>query len=152
MNREELILSCQECVDRLVRKYNDFKSDDDLQQTGMVAVIECVDRCLSEKMTSVDEIQARCNVWAKNRILNEIYREKIKTESLDENPFIDDGTEDDMELMIYVDQVLTPTQKQIFDMLLTGYSQDEIMKKMKIQKAMFYRHLKNIKEKIKNRE
>ena len=105
MNREELILSCQECVDRLVRKYNDFKSDDDLQQTGMVAVIECVDRCLSEKMTSVDEIQARCNVWAKNRILNEIYREKIKTESLDENPFIDDGTEDDMELMIYVDQV-----------------------------------------------
>lgn len=152
MNREELILSCQECVDRLVRKYNDFKSDDDLQQTGMVAVIECVDRCLSEKMTSVDEIQARCNVWAKNRILNEIYREKIKTESLDENPFIDDGTEDDMELMIYVDQVLTPTQKRIFDMLLAGYSQDEIMKKMKIQKAMFYRHLKNIKEKIKNRE
>ena len=152
MNREELILSCQECVDRLVRKYNDFKSDDDLQQTGMVAVVECVDRCLSEKMTSVDEIQARCNVWAKNRILNEIYREKIKTESLDENPFIDDGTEDDMELMIYVDQVLTPTQKRIFDMLLAGYSQDEIMKKMKIQKAMFYRHLKNIKEKIKNRE
>lgn len=152
MDREELILSCQECVDRLVRKYNDFKSDDDLQQTGMVAVIECVDRCLSEKMTSVDEIQARCNVWAKNRILNEIYREKIKTESLDENPFIDDGTEDDMELMIYVDQVLTPTQKRIFDMLLAGYSQDEIMKKMKIQKAMFYRHLKNIKEKIKNRE
>ena len=152
MNREELILSCQECVDRLVRKYNDFKSDDDLQQTGMVAVIECVDRCLSEKMTSVDEIQARCNVWAKNRILNEIYREKIKTESLDENPFIDDGTEDDMELMVYVDQVLTPTQKRIFDMLLAGYSQDEIMKKMKIQKAMFYRHLKNIKEKIKNRE
>ena len=57
-----------------------------------------------------------------------------------------------MELMIYVDQVLTPTQKRIFDMLLAGYSQDEIMKKMKIQKAMFYRHLKNIKEKIKNRE
>lgn len=152
MNREELILSCQECVDRLVRKYNDFKSDGDLQQTGMVAVIECVDRCLSEKMTSVDEIQARCNVWAKNRILNEIYREKIKTESLDENPFIDDGTEDDMELMIYVDQVLTPTQKRIFDMLLAGFSQEEIMKKMNIQKAMFYRHLKNIKEKIKNRE
>ena len=70
MNREELILSCQNCVKNLVKKYNNYRADEDLQSIGMIAVIECVDRCLEEEMTDINQIQSRCNIWAKNRILN----------------------------------------------------------------------------------
>lgn len=148
MNREELILSCQKIVDNLVKKYNNHKSDEDLQSEGMIAVVECVNRCLEEGMTDVNQIQARCNVWARNRILTEIYREKIKYS--DEEIEIE-APEDITELLIYLEQVLTPRQKEVFDLLLQGYSYEEIMKKLNIKQSILYEHIKKIKEKIKKR-
>ena len=148
MDREELILSCQKTVDNLVKKYNNHKSDEDLQSEGMIAVVECVNRCLEEGMTDVNQIQARCNVWARNRILTEIYREKIKY--ADEEIEIE-APEDITELLIYLEQVLTPRQKEVFDLLLQGYSYEEIMKKLNIKQSILYEHIKKIKEKIKKR-
>ncbi len=148
MNREGLILSCQKIVDNLVRKYNNHKSDEDLQSEGMIAVVECVNRCLEEGMTDVNQIQARCNVWARNRILTEIYREKIKY--ADEEIEME-APEDITELLIYLEQVLTPRQKEVFDLLLQGYSYEEIMKKLNIKQSILYEHIKKIKEKIKKR-
>lgn len=148
MNREELILSCQKTVDNLVKKYNNHKSDEDLQSEGMIAVVECVNRCLEEGMTDVNQIQARCNVWARNRILTEIYREKIKY--ADEEIEME-APEDITELLIYLEQVLTPRQKEVFDLLLQGYSYEEIMKKLNIKQSILYEHIKKIKEKIKKR-
>lgn len=149
MNREELILSCQPIVNNLVKKYNNHQSDEDLQSVGMIAVIECVDRSLKENMTDVEQIQARCNLWARNRILTEIYKEKPK---YDDELAVDfaEAEEDMTELLIYLEQVLTPKQKEVFDLLLQGYSREEIMKKLNIQERMMREHLKNIKEKIKN--
>lgn len=148
MDREELILSCQKTVDNLVKKYNNHKSDEDLQSEGMIAVIECVDRCLDEGMVDVNQIQARCNVWARNRILTNIYKEKIKY--ADEEIEME-APEDITELLIYLEQVLTPRQKEVFDLLLQGCSYEEIMKKLNIKQSILYEHIKKIKEKIKKR-
>lgn len=148
MNRDELILSCIPTVNNLVRKYNNHILDDDLISEGMIAVIECVDRCLDEGMVDVNQIQARCNVWARNRILTEIYREKIKY--ADEEIEME-APEDITELLIYLEQVLTPRQKEVFDLLLQGYSYEEIMKKLNIKQSILYEHIKKIKEKIKKR-
>ena len=146
MNRDELILNCQKIVDNLVKKYNNHRSDEDLQSEGMIAVVECVNRCLEEEMTDISQIQARCNVWARNRILTEIYKEKIKyaDEEMDM-----EAPEDVTELLIYLEQVLTPRQKEVFDLLLQGYSYEAIMEKLSIKQSILYEHIKKIKEKIK---
>ena len=149
MTRDELILSCQPIVNNLVKKYNNHQPDEDLQSVGMIAVIECVDRCLKEEMDDIDQIQARCNLWAKNRILTEIYKEKPKI-SDDELIDVVESEESDVELLLYLEQVLTPRQKEIFDLLLQGYSPDEIGEKLNIQKRTMRDHMKHIKEKIKN--
>lgn len=150
MNRDDIILSCVEVVDNLVKKYNNHKSDEDLQSEGMIAVVECVDRCLSENMTDLSQIQARCNIWARNRILSEIYREKAKF-SDDDTAIELVGAEEDMtELLIYLEQVLTSKQKEIFNLLMLGNSREEIMQKLNIQDRTLRHHLKNIREKIKN--
>lgn len=150
MTRDELILSCQPIVNNLVKKYNNHQPDEDLQSVGMIAVIECVDRCLKEEMDDINQIQARCNLWAKNRILTEIYKEKPKY--TDDELAVDfaEAEEDMTELFIYLEQVLTPRQKEIFDLLLQGYSPDEIGEKLNIQKRTMREHMKNIREKIKN--
>lgn len=150
MNREELILSCENCVKRLVRKYNNGCDDEDLQSTGMIAVVECIDRCLSDKMTDLDAIQSRCNVWAKNRILNEIYKEKLKYS--DEENILDciEAPEEIEPLILAVRQQLTPKQLEVFDLLLAGKTREEIMEELNIQECMYFRHCKKIKEKIKN--
>lgn len=150
MTRDDLILSCQPIVNNLVKKYNNHQPDEDLQSVGMIAVIECVDRCLKEEMDDIDQIQARCNLWAKNRILTEIYKEKPKC--ADDELAVDfaEAEEDMTELFIYLEQVLTPRQKEIFDLLLQGYSPDEIGEKLNIQKRTMREHMKNIREKIKN--
>ena len=148
MNRDELILSCKEIVNNLVKKYNNHKLDEDLQSIGMIAVIECVDRSLSENMTDVNQIQARCNVWARNKILTEIYKEKIKYTD-DENALeLYEAPEDLVELIVSVKQSLTPKQLRIFELLLEGYSKDEIMKKVNITRSVYFKHVKKIKEKI----
>lgn len=150
MNRDELILSCENCVKRLVRKYNNGCDDEDLQSTGMIAVIECVDRCLSDKMTDLDAIQSRCNVWAKNRILNKIYEEKLKYS--DEENIVDfiEAPEEIEPLILAVRQQLTPKQLEVFDLLLAGKTREEIMEELNIQECMYFRHCKKIREKIKN--
>ena len=150
MNRDELILSCENCVKILVRKYNNGCNDEDLQSVGMIAVVECVDRCLEDKMTDINQIQARCNIWAKNRILNEIYTEKIKYA---DDEFILDEIESPEEiehLILSVRQDLTPKQLEVFDLLLRGKSQEEIQDLLNISEPTFYTHTQNIKKVIKS--
>lgn len=150
MNRDDIILSCQQIVNNLVKKYNNHQSDEDLQSEGMIAVVECVDRCLDEGMDDLDQIQARCNVWARNRILTEIYKERVKY-SDDENVVdLMEDTSDMTELLMYLEQVMTPRQKEVFDLLWQGYSQKEIQKKLNITQPTYYEHLRNIKKIIKH--
>lgn len=150
MNRDELILSCENCVKNLVRKYNNGCDSEDLKQTAMIAVIECVDRCLDEEMTDINQIQARCNVWAKNRILDEIYTEKIKY--VEDNSILDDieAPEDLSQLIMDVRHELTDRQLEVFDLLLKGEDPEEIQAKLNIGDMMFYKHCRNIREKIKS--
>lgn len=150
MDRDEIILSCQAIVDNLVKKYNNHQSDEDLQSIGMIAVVECVDKCLSENMTDVSQIQARCNVWAKNRILDDIYKAKLK---YSDDEFALDLVEADepLDLIIFnTRQQLTPRQLEIFDMLMEGKSQEYIMAKLKIEPPTYYTHIQNIKKIIKS--
>ena len=150
MDRDELILSCENCVKNLVRKYNNGCNDEDLQSTGMIAVVECVDRCLEENMTDIDNIQARCNVWAKNRILNEIYKEKIKYS--DDEIVIDfiEAPESLEPLILSVRLELSPRQLEIFDLLLLGKTEEEIQDILNISERTYYYECEKIKEKIKN--
>ena len=77
MNRDEIILSCQDTVKNLVRKYHNPQfEDEDLQSVGMIAVCECVERSLEDEMTDVGQIQARCNVWARNAIYKRFIKKK----------------------------------------------------------------------------
>lgn len=150
MNRDELILSCQNCVKNLVKKYNNYRPDEDLQSIGMIAVVECVDRCLEEEMTDVNQIQSRCNIWAKNRILNDIYKEKVKCAD-DEFIFEEiEAPEDDELLKFAIKQTLTPRQLEVFELLENGCSKEEICEKLNITDLMYWKHCRNIREKIKN--
>lgn len=153
MNRDELIMACVPVVKILVKKYNNFKMDEDLHSEGMVAVVECVDRCLKENMTDKDQIMARCNVWARNRILTEIYKEKIKI--VDDEEFLEYAEapdENDDELVEDVKKLLTPKQLAVFELLLAGKDKEYIMKKLNIERAMYFRHIQHIKEKIKSQK
>lgn len=150
MNRDELILDCIGVVDNLVRKYNNHMTDEDLKSVGIIAVIECVDRCIKDNMSDINQIKARCNVWSKNRILDEIYREKLK--------FVDDdcvfetleAPEDTTMLIAEVKSELTPKQQIVFDMLLQGKSYEEIADILGVKVKVIYKHCATIKEKIKN--
>lgn len=150
MNRDELILSCQDTVKNLVKKYNNHQPDEDLQAVGMTSVIECVDRCLDEGLTDVEQVQARCNRWARNVILNEIYKEKIKY--VDDNSILDvtESEEDWWETIRVLKSTLTPRNIEVFDLLLQGVSQQEIQKKLNMAKYTYFHHLATIKQKLKN--
>ena len=152
MDRDELIMACVPVVKILVKKYNNFKIDEDLHSEGMVAVVECVDRCLKDGMTDKEQIMARCNVWARNRILTEIYKEKIKySDEFDDALEFTEAPQDDNEIVDDIKHDLTEKQLEVFELLLAGKDQDYIMKKLNIERAMYYRHLQRIKEKIQNR-
>lgn len=149
MNRDELILSCQDTVKNLVKKYNNHTYDEDLQAVGITAVIECVDRSLNEGLTDINQIQARCNVWARNEILSEIYKEKIKYAE-DNSPLEYLEAEDNLwETICCVKKQLTPRNIEVFDLLLKGYSQKEIMSILDMADITYYHHISKIKEKIK---
>lgn len=152
MNRDDLIIKQQPNVANLVRKYNDGVMDEDLLSVGMIAVIECVDRSLNENIKDEENIKARCIVWARNRILSEIYKEKLKyvddSETELETAFSSVST-DDVDLQLYLDKVLTKKQKEFLDLILTGYDREEIKKKMNIEKSMYYKLLSSITQKIK---
>lgn len=149
MNRDELILSCEETVKNLVRKYNNHRLDEDLHAVGMTSVIECVDRCLDEGLTDIDQVQARCNTWARNMILKEIYKEKIKYS--DDNSSLEyiEAEEDLWETIQNIKSILTSREIEIFDLMLNGLSQNQIMKKLNIKKPTYFKHFSKIKEKIK---
>lgn len=147
MNRDEIILSCQDLVKNLVKKYhNPNFEDEDLESVGMIAVCECVNRCIEDELEDLGKIQARCNVWARNAILQEIYKEKVKYS--DDNTAIDTtpSTESDVELDVYLEQALTDRQKEIVELELFGYSHDEICKRLKISSPTLYEHLRNIRK------
>ena len=148
MTRDELILNCQDIVKNLVRKYNNHKLDEDLVSTGMVEVVKCVDKCLSDGIEDVSQIRARCNTWARNAILNEIYKERIKV--VDDNTLIDviEAEEPLWETIHIIDSVLTQKEQEIFDMLLNGEKMAKICGKMSITQPTFYEHYRNIKKKI----
>lgn len=150
MTRDELILSCQDTVRNLVRKYNNHKQDEDLEAVGMTAVIVCVDKCLDEGLTDVEQVQRRCNRWARNAILDAVYKERIKY--VDDNAILEviEAEEDLWETIKNIKSTLTPRNNEVFDLLLQGYSQTEIMTKLNMAKPTYFNHLVKIKEKIKS--
>jgi RNA polymerase sigma factor (sigma-70 family) len=152
MTRDDIILSCIPIVDNLVRKYNNHHSDEDLQSIGMIAVVECVDRSLSDGLDDLNQIQARCNTWARNAILDDIYKEKIKY--ADDTSAIDYmETETDLyETIKNVESVLTPRQNEVFQLLVQGYSPKQVQDTLGIAKCTITEHIRNIKDKIRGLE
>lgn len=146
MSREDLIMSSTETVQNLVKKYNDHAVDEDLVSVGMVAVVECVDRCLEEKMTDENQILARCNVWARNAILSEVYKAKIKF-SNDEKDYENAELPEDITLIVHdVRNTLSARDRDVFDLLYAGFKKEEIMEKLHIEKSTFYNIIGRIKK------
>lgn len=150
MNRDDLILDCQDIVKNLVRKYNNHRLDEDLISIGMIAVVECVDQSLAEGIENINQIKARCNIWVRNVILKQIYSEKIKY--VDDDTAIDtaEAPEDLWETVACVKTTLGPRASEVFDLLLRGKSQSEIMTILGISKGTCENHLSHIRQKIKN--
>lgn len=146
MSREDLIMSSTETVQNLVKKYNDHVIDEDLVSVGMIAVVECVDRCLEEKMTDENQILARCNVWARNAILSEVYKAKIKF-SNDEKDYENAELPEDITLIVHdVRNTLSARDRDVFDLLYAGFKKEEIMEKLNIEKSTFYNIISRIKK------
>lgn len=150
MSRDELILECRDIVKNLVKKYNNHRLDEDLVSIGMIEVVKCVDKCIQDGLPEPSQIKPRCNVWARNAILNEIYKEKIKF--VEDDSVLDTiKSEDDLwETIQVVKSLLTPRGNEILDLMLEGYSQKEIMVKLNVAEPTYFNHLVKIKEKIKS--
>ena len=48
-----------------------------------------------------------------------------------------------------IKSILTPRETEIFNLMLEGLSQNQIMKKLNIKKPTYFKHFSKIKEKIK---
>ena len=150
MTRDEIILDCQDIVKNLVRKYNNHKLDEDLVSVGTIASVECVDKCLADGMEDINQIKAMCNVWVRNTLLMDIYRGKVKV--LDDDTAIDlaEAPEDLWETIECVKRSLGPRCKEVFELLLDGRSEQEIMAKLGISAGTCKNHFCHIRQKIKN--
>lgn len=149
MSRDELILSFEDVVDNLVRKYNDGRLDEDLHSEGMIKVIKAVDKCLSEGVTERENMIGRVIVWVSNALLDVV--RKPKTLLLDDFDFDENSYNLDYEtLLIDVKSSLEPVDKTIFCKLMCGESKEEISEDLGLSMDTIYKHLKKIKSTILN--
>lgn len=149
MSRDELILSFEDVVDNLVKKYNDGRLDEDLHSEGMIKVIKAVDKCLSEGVTERENMIGRVIVWVSNALLDVVRKPKtllLDDFDLDENSYsLDYET-----LLIDVKSSLEPVDKTIFCKLMCGESKEEISEDLGLSMDTIYKHLKKIKSTILN--
>lgn len=148
MTRNELIIAFQPIIDNIVKKYNNHKSDVDLQSIGNIKCIKAVDRCLEEGVTEFDAIRPRVIVWVKNAILNALKVEKNinQTDDIDDYAIIDDS---EFNILKYdIRESLTGKARQVYDMKLEQATADEICTALNIKKTQYYVYLKKIKNLI----
>ena len=148
--RDELIMKGQDIVKNLVRKYNNHKLDEDLISIGMLAVVECVNKCEQDGLTDSAQILARCNTWVRNALLHDVYKQRAKV--VDDVTLTDTlvAEEDPSEAMYDLQKVLSDREKVILMELLKNVSDEEIMAKFRIKMRMLYYYKEKIKQKIKN--
>lgn len=147
MTRDELILSFEDVVDNLVRKYNDGELDEDLHSEGMIKVIKAVDKCLSEGVTERENMIGRVIVWASNAILD--IKRKPKMGLIDDFDLGEESYDIGYEtLLIDVEMSLSETDKEIFNLLLEGTAYEDIQDMMGISKRTLYDRLNKIKKTI----
>lgn len=150
MTRDELILECRDIVKNLVKKYNNHRLDEDLVSTGMVEVVKCVDKCLQDGLTDEAQIKARCNVWARNMILKQLYKERIKCVD-DDSAFETLKAPDSLwETVAVLKTTLSKRNNEVLEALLSGKNQNEITQELGMSKDTYFHHLHKIKEKIKS--
>lgn len=147
MTRDEIILSFDEVVNNLVRKYNNGKLDEDLKSESMIKVIKAVDKSLNEGLTDIDIIKRRVIVWVKNHLID--LQSKVKEQQLIED--ISEILVDSMdyeELVMDIETELVGTTKSVFLLLLKNLSPEEISERLNISYYMMAKHLTKIKKAI----
>lgn len=147
MTRDEMILSFDEVVNNLVRKYNNGKLDEDLKSESMIKVIKAVDKSLNEGLTDIDIIKRRVIVWVKNHLID--LQSKVKEQQLIED--ISEILVDSMdyeELVMDIETELVGTTKSVFLLLLKNLSPEEISERLNISYYMMAKHLTKIKKAI----
>lgn len=147
MTRDEMILSFDEVVNNLVRKYNNGKLDEDLKSESMIKVIKAVDKSLNEGLTDIDIIKRRVIVWVKNHLID--LQSKVKEQQLTED--ISEILVDSMdyeELVMDIETELVGTTKSVFLLLLKNLSPEEISERLNISYYMMAKHLTKIKKAI----
>lgn len=147
MNRDKLILDNMNIIDMYLSKYK-RKNDEDLHSIGTIALIEAVDYCIKNNKTKDNEIKAIISTYVRNKILNEIYKEKpnlVYDETILANI---EAPKDCDELYRDIRDSLSGIELTVFDKLVFGYTKEEIMKELSISRAWFFKVLKKIKEEI----
>jgi len=141
-NRDKLIMQQEDTVINLVNKYKHHKQDeDDLYQIGMMKVIECVDDAIVEN--NFEHLPARCNIYARNGILKEVYSRKLHT--IDNYYLYNLGKDDEM-IEFYINEQIAGKTKTIFNMLVSGYTREEICEATNIKQSMFYVYRQQIRD------
>lgn len=147
MNREDLIMSMDNTVKNLVRKYSHHRQDDaDLYQIGMMKVIEAVDDCFEQGIVDPEQIQPRANRYARNGILKEVYKKKIAT--IEDKVILNMAGEDDSHYLFFLSEELEGKAKEILLLLSDGATMEEVCEKMNIKKSMYYKYCQEIKDTI----
>lgn len=155
LQRNDLIMSMSDIVTNLVKKYNNFKEDDDLYQIGMLAVINGVDSCIAKEIEDKEIIKAVCIVRARNAIIDEqrrsAYHIGFTAEDYEVEEIINDSDSytDVIELEYDMKNNLSEMTYSIYNMLLSGYNVKEICEKINMGKTYVYNHIMKIKEFLK---
>ena len=146
MQRDELICSFDTIISNIVKKYNDYKPDEDLQMIGYEECIKAVDRCIADGITNYDDIKNRVIRWVTNGIIDEKRKERNRLSVIDEDEF-NEGIDSDYSLdLMELELQLTERENKALKMKLDGYTKAVIMKELGIGKSTYH----NIFKKIKN--
>lgn len=156
LSRDEMIMSVSDIVNNLVKKYNNFKEDDDLYQIGMIGVINGVDSCVTRGIKDTEIIKAVCIVRARNAIIDEqrhnsyVYSGVSDDYEIEEIIDDNDTNADLVELQYDLQKSLDDSTYTIYSMWASGYDVNEICDILGKSKTYVYNRLNNLKEFLKS--
>ena len=152
MNRDEIILSFSPVIEKLVLKYNNHVEDEDLTSICWIKVVQAVDRCISENITNYEDIRNRVIRWCINAIIDELrIRRNISYTDTESDFEIENLVDSDYsELLTDVRASLNDRQREVLELRLKGYNEEDIKKILNIKNTTYHNIMREIKKIILN--
>lgn len=136
MTREEIIMATIDRATNLSKKYcNVYQDFEDYESIGVVKIIEAVDYCIANNINNLDEIQKMANVYARNGILKEMYRQKET--SVENYVIYNTSVEADLDLLL--EQFSNELENtDLLDSILSGETPQDYCDRKEISVRQYY--------------